>query len=188
MLALDKKRFAKSMSAGKIASVLDLSRRTGLHRNTINHYLAGLSVYQQGYLTLCRELDVNPHDFVCENRRPVIPLAVSQVIDQLTHDFSQFVFVLFGSQARGTAKAFSDWDVGIYAAKGILHDDYLSLLVRADDLCEDKNILIDVVNLNQAGESFLLNNAKNFMYLAGSLVEWHHFSDKLCAINNSKNP
>jgi hypothetical protein len=119
VLSLNKARFLSVLRQKKIPSVLELSRRTGLHRNTINHYLSGQSVYQQGYLSLCEEMGTAPHDLVCVGHRPDLPNAVAQILDVLSLKYPKLAFVLFGSHARLTAKPFSDWDIGFFSLEKI---------------------------------------------------------------------
>lgn len=188
MPALSKTRFLAALRQKKIPSILELSRRTGLHRNTINHYLAGQSVYQQGYLKLCEEINTAPQDLVRVAACPDLPDALAQVFDNLSLKYPKLVFILFGSRARLTAKPLSDWDVGFFSSEKISHDQHLKMLSLVDDLCEIQDFKIDLANLNQANDDFLLQNINDFIFLTGSLLEWNHFKERLCKINNSKKP
>lgn len=179
MRSLNKARFLSALRQKKIPSVLELSRRTGLHRNTINHYLSGQSVYQQGYLSLCEEMGTAPHDLVCEALRPDLPNAMAQVLDALSFKYPKLALILFGSRARLMAKPFSDWDVGFFSSEKISHNQHLEMLSFIDDLCETQDFKIDLVNLNQADADFLSHNAKDFVFLTGSLLQWNHFMVKI---------
>lgn len=188
MIALRKGPFLRKMRGRGIPSVLELARRTGLHRNTINHYLAGQSVYQDGYLTLCRHMGVSAHDLVCERPGVDIPKNVAAVMDVLAARYPKLAFVLFGSRARLDPKPFSDWDVGFFSSSGVTHDEHLGILGLVDDLCEREAFAVDAVNLNLADRDFLERNAGDFVFLTGSLTEWISFKEKVCKISNSKKP
>lgn len=188
MSSLHKARFLTALRQKKIPSILELSRRTGLHRNTINRYLAGQSVYQQGYLSLCEEMGTAPQELVCVATRPDLPDALAQVLDNLSLKYPKLAFVLFGSRARLTAKPFSDWDVGFFSSEKISHNQHLEMLSLVDDYCEAHEFKIDLVNLNQANNDFLSQNSKDFIFLTGSLFSWNRFKERLCKTNNSKKP
>lgn len=188
MRSLNKNRFLTVLRQKKIPSILELSRRTGLHRNTINHYLSGQSVYQQGYLRLCEEINTAPQDLVRVATCPDLPDALAQVLDNLSLKYPKLAFILFGSRARLMAKTFSDWDIGFFSLQKISHDQHLEMLSLVDDDCETQDFKIDLVNLNQANGDFLSHNAKDFVFLTGSLLQWNHFKNNLCQTNNSKKP
>lgn len=183
MLTLDKRRLRLAMQKRGVPSVLALSRALKLHRNTINFYLSGHSVYQQSYLKFCEYLGVTAHDMVCTKLRPELPADIALLLDQLVRLYPQLVFVLFGSRARGVAKQFSDWDIGFFSEQQISHDQHLELLVEADKFSGDIINTVDLVNLNQASHDFLHDNREDFIYLTGSLTQWNNFITRL---NNAK--
>lgn len=179
MLTLDKRRFRAALKSRGLNSVLALSRTTGLHRNTINYYLSGHSVYQQGYLRFCAVLGVSAHDLVCSRPRSEIPRDIALLLDHLTEAYPHLAFILFGSRARYVAKEFSDWDVGFFTANKISHDEHLGLLVTADKIAGDSVTAVELVNLNDADDDFLADNREDFIYLTGSLTQWGRFSERL---------
>jgi len=176
MTTLDHKRFYKALKQNKIQSVLELARQTGLHRNTINHYLKGASLHPQGFQIICHHLGLSVDDLI---QRPpqknILSDNVAKIVDQLHKCFPIMAFVLFGSRARGRYKKYSDWDIGFFSYQKVTHQTHLDVLKKLDDLTENITEDIELVNLNQADQDFLMANRDDFVFLTGSLVGWYAF-------------
>lgn len=178
MHALDPEKFSKALKQSRIKSILELSRRVGLHRNTINHYLAGHSVYQAGYEKICTFLKKTPDDLVKKEKKSFLTPELAQFVDTLHHGFPHISFVLFGSRARSTFKKFSDWDIGFFSSQKISHADHLRLLRLKGEFLENSLEFIDLVNLNRADRDFLISCRNDLIFLTGSLSDWRNLQKR----------
>ncbi|MBX7148266.1 nucleotidyltransferase domain-containing protein [bacterium] len=163
------------MKRSGIPSVLELSRKTKLHRNTINYYLSGHAVFQPAILTLAKKIGRDPLDIVKTQAKDPVWRPIAGLIDALHSAYPHITFFLFGSRARGLYKKFSDYDVGCYAQKGISLEEYFKLIDIKDDWCDkEENVLyqVDLVNFCRADKDFIDDNKKDFIFLTGSLMDW----------------
>lgn len=152
----------------------DLSDQLGLHRNTLQHYLAGRAVFPKSLENLFTRLQISPGE-VLKKKPPeqgAYSLRIAQLTDQLHEKFPHLTFILFGSRARGTAQRYSDFDIGIYADKKITHADFVRFRSVANDLVEPLPFSVDWVNLTIAPQDFLMNIARDWRYLTGRQTDW----------------
>lgn len=180
MEILDRQKFIASLKSQGIKSFLEMSRVSGLHRNTINHYLKGGSIYQTAFLEICKILHVEPTDLTAAKPTNIaIPPELANLLDTLHCHFPQLTFVLFGSRARKTPKRFSDWDIGFFAKEKFSHQTHLNLLKMADDHLENTLIEINLVNLQEASADFLKTIASDLIFLTGYLRDFQKFKESL---------
>ena len=179
MEIVDRQKFMLSLKNQGIKSFLEMSRISGLHRNTINHYLKGGSIYQTAFLEICKILQVQPQDLTSASpTQIVIPAELAQTLDALHQSYPDITFVLFGSRARNSAKPFSDWDIGFFANKKITHQTHLNLLKKMDDLMDNSMLEINLVNLQEADVDFLKSIAPDITYLTGQLCDFQKLKER----------
>lgn len=180
MASLDKAALEKCLKKKRLSSFVDLARVTGLHRNTINHYLRGNSVFQQGYEKICHSLGVSPLELIKTEQTNYQLQEIAPLIDKLHEKFPQMTFVLFGSRAKGLEKKFSDWDIGFYSSMPISHRQHLDMLKCKSEWLETSGLLVDVdlVNLNRADPDFLKACQNDFVFLTGKLGDWQKLKGK----------
>ncbi len=177
---LDRQKFMASLKSQGIKSFLEMSRASGLHRNTINHYLKGGPIYQTAFLEICKILQVQPRDLTSAKPTSIaIPTELAIILDSLHGHFPQLTFVLFGSRARNTPKRFSDWDIGFFADEQLAHQVHLNLLKKTDDLLDNSLLEINLVNLQEAPADFLKTIAPDIVYLTGHLSDFQNFKESL---------
>ena len=99
-------------------------------------------------------------------------LELADLMDQLLQAQPYAAFVLFGSRARERSKAYSDYDLGVFSESGLWFREYSRLLDIVGEWNEAKLHEVQLVNLNQAEESFLRNIAPDLRHLAGSMGAW----------------
>jgi len=80
-----------------------------------------------------------------------------------------FIF-LFGSRAKGSAKAHSDWDIGVLSDMRIRP----SLMLKAREELEKIRTLdsFDLVDFNMTSPEFKKNAFKNIVPLLGDSKKW----------------
>lgn len=155
-------------------SIGALAKDLGLHRNTIHYYLSGHGVFPAAFEKLLSRLRLKPAEILIQSEEsslsPLEPIA--PLISQLQEEFPSVAFVLFGSRARQKAQKYADWDIGIYAEKGLFHEIYRSMIQKKGDFEESSPYKIDLVNLNRADNDFLRQASKGSVFLGGSLTSW----------------
>ena len=174
MFVLNKSRFLQALEEEGYDSIQELAASLGLHRNTIHHFLKGEQVLPKSIEKIIETLHLQPVEILTEQPSPLdTPLkGIAPIVDTLHAEFPHITFILFGSRARGKAKKYSDWDIGVFSQEGIPHQTYLNLRKQSHDLTEKQPYLVDLVNLNQADELFLKNASRNWQFLTGKLQDW----------------
>lgn len=182
MHILDTKRFHEVLKEKGYRSIGEFAKSLGVHRNSIHYYLSGKGVFPEVIEKIFCELNLKPGDILVEESGGELELEnIAPVIDKLHHEFPDVTFVLFGSRAKGTADKYSDWDIGVFAKKGVEHELYRKIVGLKDDLIEDLPFFVDIVNLNRADDYFLREASRHWLFLAGQLSDWIEIQRKAAA-------
>ena len=171
MYILNEPQFRKIIKEKGYLSLEALARQVGVHRNTLHYYLAGHRLFPKNFEKIVDLLGVHPAELLTRTDQPIPALAIVPVIDSLQKEFA-VSFVLFGSRARGTARPYADWDIGVTSDRGIPHPLFLKMMRRKDALVEDLPFFVDLVNLTRADAAFLGEISKNWIFLGGRLKDW----------------
>lgn len=183
MHIIDEKAFKEAMRGKGYRSIGAFAKALGVHRNTVHHYLSGNGVFPENLEKMLRALGLSAADVVVERaeegEHELAPIA--SLIDTLSREFPDVTFVLFGSRAQGRARTYSDWDIGVFSRKGLTHEEYRAIALRADELAEDMPFMIQVVNFNRADAAFMHEASKGWRFLAGSISDWIELERKVAA-------
>jgi len=181
---LDRPAFDKLLRARGFPNVSRFADGIGVHRNTILGYFRGKPVFSSTFLKMAQALGRDPlalivpvgdMDSIPEHFDEVRP-----VIAALLRKSPGITVVLLGSRAKGRAKTFSDWDLGVVRpATPIGAEEFLSLRRVANDLIEDLVRNVDVINLDVAPDwfwqgldyepVFLDGDREGYLFLKGML-------------------
>jgi predicted nucleotidyltransferase len=157
------KKVAKSRGHAGIKPLLE---HLGLHRNTLDRFARGASVLPSSIATVLSALDIPIEKATYKkstySELPINPLVLS--IHKLYPDISIF---LFGSRARGKARKYSDFDLGVYSNNGISLEDYLEMIEVKEQYEEESPYKIDCINLNNADRDFLVSIESELRMLVG---------------------
>ena len=120
-LVLDTTRLQQEIHAHGFASLKDFADSVGVHRNTVGNYLSGKTALPDGLARILEALDLEPSEVLSLSvlRRHVPGLAVAGLIGSLHAAAHDAALVLFGSRAQGTAKRYSDYDIGVFRSEGL---------------------------------------------------------------------
>ncbi|RIL10329.1 MAG: hypothetical protein DCC75_04575 [Proteobacteria bacterium] len=168
------------MKALNISSVGELANLIGVHRNTLQHFLAGNAVLPESINKLLWALRLNPAT-AFKKQQPAVADAwapIAEVLDKLQKRYPDIAFVLFGSRATGSARKYSDFDIGVYKLKELGFEQYLQMVQLKDQLAENSPYIIDLVNLNSADEEFLRSIMLESRFITGSTLAWLELSNK----------
>ena len=94
------------------------------------------------------------------------------LIESLRRSAPETALVLFGSRARGTAKRYSDYDIGVYDPNGLGFPLFSRLLDLVGAWNDESLVVAQLVDLSRADVSFLRDAAEDFVFLAGSHTAW----------------
>ncbi len=173
MLVLNTAKFHEALKKRGYRSLGQFAHELGLHRNTIHHYLSGRSVIPEGLERILSGLSLRPGELLVEREeQSFLAEPIAALVDGLHSEFPQLTFILFGSRARGRAKKYSDWDIGVFSADVLPHSLYRRVLGRKDDLAENLPFFVDVVNLNNADSAFLKEASRHWRFLTGRQRDW----------------
>lgn len=170
--SLDIKKFKKALLEAGFRGLLDFSKKTKIHRNTLQGFLEGKDVFISSFSTLTQALDKDPLELITPQVKTNSKIKnigeLKEVIAKLLRHDKKILVVLLGSRAKKTAKEFSDWDLGIFRyPETIAGREYLKLKGIIDEASENLVRKVDLINLNQAPPWFLKEMGEEIIYLAG---------------------
>lgn len=156
---LDRKAVAERMKALGYPNASQFAARIGVHRNTLLGYYLGKPVFVSAFLKIARALGRDPLELIVpagDTPAFVGPInEIRPIIAALLRRTPGIAVVLLGSRAKGRAKAFSDWDLGVTRLSApITGDEFLALRRVTADLAEDLVRNVDVINLDAAPDWF----------------------------------
>lgn len=174
MYVLHEEKLRTIMRARGYRSFSALARALDVHRNTIQHYLNGASVFPDTLGRLFKLLQIDPGSIIVsqDTDSDDALLTVAPIFDRLHLEFPDLTFVLFGSRTRRTSHQHANWDLGIFRAHALTHEEYRRVYLRCEDLFDENPYLVDVINLHNADTSFLQSIAKDWQFIAGSWIDW----------------
>ena len=174
MITLDSEKIKKALKEHGYGSILELAQSLRIHRNTIHYHLSGRPVLPESLEKLMQALDLKPADIMVEKkeRKPLLPEKIAALVDQLCTKFPNVTIILFGSRTGKRAHKYSDFDFGVFASEGIPHPLFIRIAKYTEELADSTPYMIDIVNLNNAGEVFLKEISRSWIFLAGSQQDW----------------
>lgn len=181
MYILDEHRFQSQLKKKGYRSISQFAKELGVHRNTIHHYLSGHSVFPEKLDAIFSVLDLDFKEVIVEKQKFAedVTAPIARMVDELHARFPDVTFVLFGSRAQGTARKYSDWDLGVFCQEGISGDEYLKMRILKSDLEEESPYFIDLVNLNETSQKFLQNIFSYWIFLTGRRQDWIELNKKV---------
>lgn len=160
-----------------------------VNRMTLHHYLKGRGPLPENYYHICDSLGVDPLAFLTPQLESVVAEQekIQPIIQALLRQQPDLAVGLIGSRARGRAKKYSDWDLGVTrGAKALTPQEGLRLKTLVEDAAENLPWFVDVVNLDQAPLWFLQKIDYQPVYLGGNRAPWEFFLGVLHGIQSKK--
>jgi len=180
MYILNSSKFYEHLKSQGFASIEELSKTLGIHRNTIQYYLAEHPIIADRLEKILNALKLSPAEAIIKRQtetsftiEPIAPL-----IDALHQKFPEVTLVLFGSRAQGKAKKYSDWDIGVYGQKNFDRDLFRKIKIYKSKLEEKTPYMINLTHLNDADAPFLKNISRDWIFLAGKQEDWIQLNKK----------
>ena len=173
-LTIDTARLRKAIQDRGYSSAMEFAEAVGVHRNTLGNYLSGRTALPSGLGRILTALDLDPADVLSLpiRRRQVPGLTVTDLVDGLAEIAPRGAFVLFGSRARGTAKPYSDYDIGFFATDSIDFAVFSRMLDRVAEWSETSLVTVQLVDLSRADPEFLAGIVDDAVFIGGSYAVW----------------
>ena len=173
-LVLDTDALGRAIHDAGYESVRAFADALGLHRNTVGNYLNGQTALPDALERMLVALDLGPGEVLrLERRTRHVPgLEVVELVDTLHRMMPDAAFVLFGSRARGTAKRYSDFDLGVHRTHGLEFSDYSRLLDVVGEWNQENLHEAQLVDLVAADAEFVRGIADDLIFLAGAMGSW----------------
>ncbi len=171
---LDGIRLRREIRSRGFSGVKEFADAVGVHRNTVGNYLSGKTTLPGALAQILEALDLAPAEVISlSRRRKHVPgLLVADLIEGLLRVAPEAALVLFGSRARGAAKEYSDYDIGVYQVDTLEFPVYSRMLDLVSEWNEDSLVMAQLVDLTHADASFLQELAEDLLLLAGSHAAW----------------
>ena len=173
-LFLDGTRLRREIRARGFSGVADFADSVGVHRNTVGSYLSGKTVLPSALARILQALDLEPDEVLSlfRRRKQVPGLPVADLVETLHVALPEAAFVLFGSRARGAAKRYSDYDIGVYRIDPLEFAVFSRLLDAVGTWNDESLLMAQLVDLTNADALFLSGVADDLVLLAGSHAAW----------------
>lgn len=178
---LDSQKIEKLLNNTSYSSISALAKDLGIHRNTLYLYLSG----KQGPFTsvveeIAAKLRIDPLEIISSTQvNPNQQLTQSDLVQLISKNFADkndWAFILIGSRAKGTARKYSDWDIGISAGQTKIDSlDYLRAKEKIEQITEDLAVEFDLINLDEAPSWFLSKIDYAPVFLWGNIVAYNYF-------------
>jgi len=156
------------------SSVEQLAHSLGLHRNTVGNYLQGSPALPSALSRILDALELSAEQ-VFEGgpfRRKIPGLMIAGLVADLHALLPQAAIVLYGSRARGSAKRYSDYDLGVYRSEGIPFKEFSPLASAVEEFNGRSLRTTQLTNLCYADKKFLAAIGKDLTFLAGCMRAW----------------
>ncbi len=170
---LDSKKFKKSLVEAGFKSILEFSKKTKIHRNTLQGFVEGKDVFLSSFSALAQALHKDPLELIVPQSKLSSKIKnideLKNIVAHLYRQDKQLAIVLLGSRAKKKAKEYSDWDLGIFRyPQAISGREYLKIKGSVEDMSENLVRKVDVINLNQAPPWFLKSMGNEIILLEGN--------------------
>lgn len=169
MYILAEKGLKQALVGAGYASMDAFVQATGYSRDTLSSYLKGQPVFQEKFRELAKLLKINPLDIIQFANEPFDyqGTMLEPVVETLMTINTKICVVLFGSRARPKQNKNADWDLGIYATKKISGHQFLKLYSAISETIDNLPHKVDIVNLTNCDEDFLLNIKNDVRFVCG---------------------
>lgn len=186
---LSEPQFQRALSRLGYTNAAQFARAHRINRATLNNYLQGRGPLPESFYAIADALQVDPMQLLT----PTASVGDIPKLEEIAHILAAIRAVskhmavgLLGSRARGTAKTYSDWDLGITCGMHPMPDEvFLRTRGMVDDLREDLPRGVDVVNLDAAPEWFLKGIQYTPKFLAGNESSWAYAMGVLHGIHTA---
>ncbi len=162
------------------SSITQLAASLGLHRNTVGSYFAEERALPEALEKIILALDLSPGEALrrVPDKRSIPGLTISCLVDEILQIKPTCALVLFGSRARGTHKPLSDYDLGVFCNSGLRFREYSTMLSKVDRWNQTKMTTVQLANLSEADDDFLVSIREDLLFLGGSMSQWRNLLTK----------
>ncbi len=186
---LDERQLSAQLRKLGFPTVSQFAKQHNVNRATLNNYLQGRGPFPESFYVIADALQTDPLQLLIpissESDIPKLE-EIAPIIKACCVISPRIAVGLLGSRAKGTAKQYSDWDIGITGGQQLLSaQDSLQIQRIVDDLKEDLPRDVDVVNLDAAPQWFLKGILYTPRFLSGNESSWNYFMGVLHGIQKA---
>ena len=186
---LSESRFRRVLHNSGYANAAQFARAHRINRATLNNHLQGRGPFPESFYAIADALQIDPLQLLAPTAAAGdIPKLeeIAPILSAVSTGFQQIAVGLLGSRARGTAKTYSDWDLGVTGGMQPLSiEDFFRLKQIVEDLADDLPRAVDVMNLDAAPEWFLRGMHYSPKFLAGNESSWSYFMGGLHGVHKA---
>ena len=186
---LDPIKFNSLLKQKGYRSTQHFAESAGLHRNTLQRMLKGESPFVHAFETITKHLQTDPLELIQSKLTTSSPVKDIQhivpIIDYLKKTEANLAIYLIGSRASGKARAYSDWDIGIFCyPEKLPAKKFFRLKNAVEEISESTPHKVDLINLNNAPIWFLQSITEDKLWLTGNEISQHYFEGILHGIKH----
>ncbi len=172
MIILNRELLLSALAREGFSSLGALCSELKIHRNSLSRYLSGAPVFPKVLELVFRRLKLAPAEalVVVQDKRGDEITLIRKVVGEIVKAVPERAVILFGSRVKGTARKYSDYDLGILGDKPLSLDQLSRVKEIAEEASEDLPFFIDVIDLNRADKKFMDSLRNNSTFLGGNPV------------------
>jgi predicted nucleotidyltransferase len=156
---------ARKMGFGGVKPLLE---HLGFHRNALDRFSRGAGVLPESIERVLAALNLPIQEGLIQQQETLgVAEEIMPLVEEMHKKHPNISFFLFGSRAKGRARKYSDFDLGVYAKEGVPLAEFLQILEEKEAFEDVAPQRIDCVNLNNATSDFLRDIAPDLRLLAG---------------------
>jgi len=150
--------------------------------------LSGKDIFSKKFYEIANALNEDPIDLIVSERSDIADVDEIRLIINAISDYKDIALVLLGSRAKGKAKKYSDWDIGVTRGSDALTGrEFLKIKRLVGDLAEDLPRKVDLINLDSAPEWFLDSLDYEPLFLGGDEKTYYYFKGVIDGVKQTKN-
>jgi len=168
MYVLNADRLRSTARQQGYTGLTSLLRLLGLSRSALQRFTEGAPVLPKSVAAVAEALDMPIEQVVVKVSAAFDLSSVPvELASKLHRQFNSLSFFLFGSRARGQARKYSDFDLGVYSSAGVQFENYLELVKLKEQYEEESPYYFDLVDLTKADSEFVREISGDLRLLAG---------------------
>lgn len=170
MLVLNRNIFEAALEREGFSSIGELCSILKIHRNSVSRYLSGAPVLPKVLEAIFERLKINPLTALEVARKPTAETLpeLNSIVGAIVRALPDAAVILFGSRAKGTARRYSDIDLGILSKEPLSIGQLSNIRETVEKAAEDLPYQIDLVDLARADETFLDGIRGSAQFIGGN--------------------
>lgn len=169
-----------AMAEKGFKTIEELSLALGVHRNTISPYLNGTRALPDCLNRLLNILEIKASEAIIPSTqiKKQHGLDIAPLIEKMITLRPDICFILFGSRAKGNARKYSDYDIGVYSKTSLTFYEFSKLIDLTEDYKSNLHFDVNLTNFSLADDEFLKDVKSHWIFLGGNFASWIALQNK----------